>query len=158
MVINLTNFLLSLGSAIATIAGVNLASDLWIDQAIEGNTSDPYAVLRIYGGPEPAELMRVEVVSVQCMVIGGKEADALALGKKIYEALYDENNLPRHYWDIDAKMIDGTTGGVVADDSINWGIRLVMLRQVPAVISRDTERGKFEVAFNFDVRFDGFVA
>lgn len=155
--ISLSNFLLSLAYALAQIApGMTLGESLWVMQADEtaatGAGADPYTVFRLYGGPAPEGLLRVPAVSVQAMTVGTDASAAIDAASGLYEALYDEQNEPRHHWVIAGKQVDGTSGAVGDDDETNWEIRLVIPGPPPGTIGRD-DRGRTQAVFNFDVRF-----
>src|SRR4051812_33191884 len=58
--------------------------DLWRNNAIEEQSNDPHAVLRIYGGPGSIKHPK-PVVSVQCRVSGTDDDRAWALSQCLFE-------------------------------------------------------------------------
>jgi hypothetical protein len=151
--ISLSNFLLSLAYALAQIAPeMAMGSSLWAMQADESRATDPYTVLRVYGGPEPEGLLRVPAVSVQAMTVATDASAAIDAANGLYEALYDDQNTPRHEWVIAGKQVDEESGEVVDDEETNWEIRLLIPGPAPGTIGRD-DRGRTQAVFNFDVRF-----
>ncbi len=157
MATNVSNLLLSLAHAMAAAAGspaIVLGQALFVHE-LPASSADPAAVLRIYGGPVESELRPIPVVGVQCMTRAMVASDGLQLSARLYAALHDSANAgrPRQTWSVAGKKIDATTGGVVNDTGVTtWNIRLIVLQQPPGLIGRD-DAGRWEIAFNFDVRF-----
>lgn len=154
MSLNPSNFLLSLAAQMATAASCTLGTDLFVHQlpAAVPISEGGAAVLTIYGGPAPDELRYVPGVSVQCMVHATDASAGLALAQRLYESLRDSSDsCPRRHWSIDGKAI---VAGQVDDDPdvAAWDVRLVVLMQPPGIVGRD-ESGRWNISFNFDVRF-----
>lgn len=154
--INPSELLLSLAAAMADAAGLTLGQDLFVHQLpASASTASGCAALRIYGGPVEGELRPVPVVSVQCMVWAQDAGAGLLLARRLYDALHDPANggRPRTHWSIAGKTLDDQTGQVVDDPSTAWDIRLIVLHAgPPGIVGRDGE-GRWEIPFNFDVRF-----
>lgn len=168
MTLDVTNFLLSLAAAMAggvvpntpTIAqGVNL----FVDDVPEGapGVSEPYSVLRQYGGPPPEEMWHVEKFSIQVETTGKNATAVRRQIRQLFESLYepatdtdaesDAERVPRNHWQIPAKALIGTA--VVDDPNIaGYEIRYVDPKQPPGVVARD-EPGRWKAVFNFDLRF-----
>ena len=148
---SLANFNLSLAAALAAAAGMAMGSELWANQAPEADAAAVYSVLRVYGGPVPEGLLRVPAASVQAMTTAKSAAAALDAANRLYDALYDAENLPRHHWVI-AGILIGGDGAIAADPDNDWEVRLVIPGAPPGQIGVDA-RGFAQVVFNFDIRF-----
>jgi hypothetical protein len=179
MKIDLTNFLLSLATAMAALATselcpVEVGDQLWILQAREaaagagkGGGADVVSVLRVYGGPQPEGLRRIEQVSIQCMTTGASGARALSRASQLYGTLYqaDEESgeeSPRHAWAFDGKRI-GADGSVAEDlaseggagnvgEGRGWVVDLAQPQSPPGLVGVDPQ-GRQNIVFNFDVVF-----
>lgn len=163
MTINVTNLLLSLAYAMGQAADpvVTLGDALFVHQipASKSDASGGAAVLRNYGGPVEEELRPVPMVSVQCMVQALDAADGLMLAQRLYGSLHDADNAgrPLTHWSIAGKKLDPESGDVIADpDVAAWDVRLIVFTSgPPGIVSRGdaSQGGRWEIAFNFDVRF-----
>jgi len=153
MAIVISKFLLSLAYAMgaAAVPVATVGSTLFALQASEkaDGSTDPYAVLLSYPGPAPDELDRVAEISVQVKGTGKTAAAATDLVNQLYESLY-QDNVVRHGWVIAGKITSGLA--VIDDPGVSYEVRLVIPQQTPGVTGRD-ERGRWNVTFNFDVRF-----
>lgn len=146
-----TNLVLSLAAVLAEGCDLTLGQQLWAHQAGEMYVTGPYAVLRCYGGPKPAEFDPTPAASLQVMVSDTDAVAALDLAGKLFDALYSEG-MPRHHWIIPAKRI-GETGQVENDDERSIDIHLVTPLGPPGIIGRDASNSRWLVSFNFDVHY-----
>ena len=160
---NITNLLLSLASAIATIAGCEVGVDLFVHRlpSSQSNSATGVGLLRAYPASAPGGFRRIPELAIQVMAQATTEAAAIAKAQAIYEALHytadddaEQAGRPRSAWSIDAKTLD-SSGDLVADTTIDqsrWEIRYLSVNQTPGIISTD-DAGRVEAGFNFDVYF-----
>lgn len=154
-----TKFVLSLAALMATRAGATLGTNLFVGSATETDAQgagQAYAVLRIYGGPEPGELTALPQATLQVMAAAAIEADALLLAQQLYEACYGSDGRPLNGVAVPAKAIDQATRQVAADSARpnGWILNLMALRQTPYPLGRESGRGHWQVAFNVDVTYE----
>jgi hypothetical protein len=148
-------FLLSLVCAVG--AATEMAFDttpraIWAGEAIEDGSSDPYTVLRIYGGVEPGSFAdtRVPVVSIQADTRGKDAQAVLAQAWKIHETFLNDDGTPVTYWAIDAKQFDENDAIVEDTDTGQWFVTVTQFRGLPGIVGRD-ESDRRIATDNFDV-------
>jgi hypothetical protein len=130
------NFLDVLAAAIATAASLNYANAnqpraLWRHAAVEGGCTDPYSVLKIYGGS--LSFVPVPSCSIQCETIGTGNDATFARAVAVHATLLDGNGRP-----VRMKAISG------------YRLNGIDLR-APGLVGRD-DKGRAKVVFNFDVK------
>jgi hypothetical protein len=113
-----------------------------------------------YGGPRPETLRPIPEMSIQVMTTGKSPGATLALASALYDALFTTdgqgNVRPRNAWQIQPKKIN--SNAVDDDTSIEgWDVHWVSPIAPPGVVGRD-EAGRFNIAFNFDTRFEAIEA
>lgn len=142
---------LALAKGLSVITGKGLASDLWVHQAIEGQASNPYAVLSVYTSSANGELQPVAVASVQIMAVGSDSVETLGLICSLYDALFTDDGEPRHGWQLPVQLVagDGTLSESTTD-AIE--VRLFIPQSGPGIVGRD-DRGRSQATLNFDVRY-----
>ncbi len=169
--IDTTNFLLSLASALASLAptvftlgggvGGTTAGNLYVLTAVEAKALNPYIVLRPFGGPPPSELLPIDQISVQAMTNAKNQTVGLQLARKFYELFYHAdaqgNKRPRAAWVIPA-LKPGDDGALIADPDLSAGgggyeVRVLVMGSPPGLIGRDPQTGDFAMGFNFDVKY-----
>lgn len=152
----LDNFLLSLAAALATAAGIELAATpraLWVHEAIEDAASDPFTVLRVYGGTETASFsgVRSDRCRIQLDTRGTDASATLARAWRLHAALLDAHDRPRLHWSIAGKhLVDGQ---IEADPSGGWAAWVCDLTAVPGIVGRDEGRRYF-APDNFEIEFE----
>lgn len=165
MQIDLNNFLHSLAKYIVATAAAQTPSvvipyaydaahatppgklGLWRHEVQEDFASDPYSVLRVYGGPPTIShpLLRM---NVQCMTVGIADEDAIARAYSVFQTLFDGAGSAGN-----PKLMRGINGYLAADDSADGTYLLVYLwaqQRCPGLLGRD-DRGRREVDFNFEI-------
>lgn len=156
-------FMLSLAAAIGTAAlagGTTLefASTpraIWSLDAEEGTglSTDPFTVLRVYGGTERASFKnrRRARASVQIDTRGTKAHLTLARAWAIHETLLDAHGRPQLNWQIPAKRMSAA-GAIENDSGGNWIAWVCDLTGVPGIVGGDEKR-HFATS-NFEIEFE----
>jgi hypothetical protein len=139
MGIDYSSFLIALATWMAGRAGVEFSDTpraLWVNVAVEEAATDPYSVLRVYGG----DLNQVPVprVSIQCRTVGSSGDAAWARAVALFNTLLDADSAPIRMTAI----------------SSAWRINGVFVTSSPAAIGVD-ENKRTQWIFNVDVEFVG---
>lgn len=141
------NFLHSLATAIAEMNSLNYADEprqIWICEGDENMSDDTWSILRITGGPAPGFDPQPRI-SVQVLTMGNNTIPAIRQATAIYNALLDDDHLPRRMWRIDGFTVDEEADG-------SWTIISVDPLQKPQHIRVDG-RDRQTVSFNIDLGF-----
>ncbi len=151
MAVDLNNFLLSLANAVADEADLTLGRELFFLQAKELPTPPAaWAVLRPYGGQPPNMMLPVAAANVQVMAVSLQPELAMGLAQKLFDALHDQDGLPRHHWVIAGKVWADDS---LQDDEVDYTVRLVTFLQSATGLDRVDDNGRQMAVFNFNIRF-----
>lgn len=154
-------FLLSLAYAVASATSpaleiaANAGRAMWVHNAIEGQTTATYTVLRIYpGGTDDGAFANARVLAVNVQAdTRGADAEAVLLQAwAVHEALKDNQGRPQMHWQIAGKQFNAGTGAIEADADGGWEVRTVRFRGTPGVIGRDEEQRSIATA-NYQIEF-----
>jgi hypothetical protein len=151
MAIDPNNFLHSLATFMAAAVSpalelANTPRALWRNLAVEGpgQTTDPYSVLRCYGGPATGH-NPLERFSVQCMTWGMSADATVARAFALRATLLAPDGLPLRMKLIAAVKTDGT-----ADTPGSYRLVRLDVAGAPGLIGIDDQK-RHQAPFNFDV-------